>query len=185
MLRFQVFLKTLLKFPSLLHLPYTLSLRGSFPMSTFTIKPKCEVTAAWHRTQTTLHTNVYPGNSSSERPSYHISFPSNLPSLLPCQLRSCHFCYSSSILSVYHSHTPSHEALFGGERWQSLHESIHTWNVKNANCTIKDTKRNPALTLFFNVDIAFFVKPSCLSFCLFLLPMSWQMGLKFLCITDC
>lgn len=90
-------------------------------------------------------------------------------------------------LPTSHAHTqvltenlPQHTlALFGGERRQSLQESVHMWNVKYWNCTITERVWSPTLALFFSMLLMLLsLCTKCLLLCYFSGGWVLQMGLK-------
>ncbi len=116
----------------------------------------------WH-----FSTPVLP----SPFPSVPILVPGFLPNL------NLHPCPPFSISFTLSSFPPSHtltkdlpqliQALYGGERWQSLQEYVHMWNVKYWNCTIKDTVWSPTLMLFLMLLMLLSLCTKCLLLCLF------------------
>lgn len=105
--------------------------------------------------------------------------PSLFPHPLHVPLSLFHTVLSPSQTRKHtHRNLPQHIlALFGGERRQSLQESVHMWNVKYWNCTIIKTQWSPTLVFFDVVDITFVVHQVFVV----LLIQGWvrlQLGLK-------
>lgn len=144
-------------------------------MLTFTINPNvnvlCHCSMAPNKPHSTLSCNTSPDVLTQRKSAsqYPRSLPAVLPSLLPLHLiaRLLEVTLHCTILIQN-----SHKALFGGERWQSLQDSIHMWNVKYANCIIKHPVWSPALMWFLMLLILLSLWTKCLLFCLLLGRMS-------------
>lgn len=126
----------------------------------------CEssVAAAWHKTTCVWFSSkllllilIIEVNNT------HVFFPSS-HLYSPVLSTSPFLCFT---LSPFQTHKHTHRnlpqlilALFGGERRQSLQESVHMWNVKYWNCTITRHSEVPHSCCFWCCWCYFCCAPS-------------------------